>query len=40
VPGEVDGLPESLRQVGDGVGGFAFYTAADNGEEESGSGGP
>ena len=34
VPGDVDGLHESLHQVGDGVGGFGFYVAADDGGDE------
>jgi hypothetical protein len=34
VLGEVDGLHESLGQVSDGVGGFGFYIAADNGGDE------
>jgi len=36
---EVDGLHESLGQVGDGVGGFGFYVAADNGGDETCQGG-
>jgi hypothetical protein len=39
VLGEVDGLHESLGQVGDGVGGFGFYIAADNGGDEACQGG-
>ncbi len=39
VLGEVDGLHESLDQVGDGVGGFGFYIAADNGGDEACQGG-
>src|SRR5712692_6683892 len=39
VLGEVDGLQESLGQVGDGVGGFGFYIAADNGGDEACQGG-
>jgi hypothetical protein len=39
VLGEVDGLEESLRQVGDGAGGFGFYIAADNGGNEACQGG-
>ncbi len=39
VLGEVDGLHESLRQVGDGMGGFGFYLAADNGGDEASQGG-
>jgi len=35
VLGEVDGLHESLHQIGDGVGGFGFYIAADNGGDEA-----
>jgi hypothetical protein len=37
--GNVDGLHESLGQVGDGVGGFGFYIAADNGGDEARHGG-
>jgi hypothetical protein len=37
--GNVDGLHESLRHVGDGVGGFGFYIAADNGGDEARQGG-
>ena len=37
--GHVDGLHESLHQVGDGVGGFGFYIAADDGGDEAGQGG-
>jgi len=37
--GNVDGLHESLCQVGDGVGGFGFYIAADNGGDEARQGG-
>jgi hypothetical protein len=37
--GNVDGLHESLGQVGDGVGGFGFYIAADNGGDEARQGG-
>jgi len=33
--GDVDGLKESLHQVSDGVGGFGFYIAADNGGDET-----
>jgi hypothetical protein len=36
---EVDGLHESLGQVGNGVGGFGFYVAADNGGDEACQGG-
>src|SRR6266852_9633621 len=39
VLGDVDGLHESLDQVGDGVGGFGFYIAADNGGDETCQGG-
>src|SRR6266852_3349888 len=39
VLGDVDGLHESLDQVGDGVGGFGFYIAADNGRDEACQGG-
>ena len=39
VLGEVDGLHESLGQVSDGVGGFGFYIAADNGGDEACQGG-
>jgi len=35
VLGDVDGLQESLHQVGDGVSGFGFYIAADNGGDET-----
>ncbi len=35
----MDGLQESLGQVGDGVGGFGFYIAADNGGDEACQGG-
>src|SRR6266446_5940494 len=35
VLGDVDGLHKSLDQVGDGVGGFGFYIAADNGGDEA-----
>src|SRR6266404_3404887 len=37
--GHVDGLHESLCQVGDGVGGFGFYVAADNGGDDARQGG-
>jgi hypothetical protein len=37
--GHVDGLHESLHQVGDGVGGFGFYIAADDGGDEACQGG-
>ena len=37
--GDVDGLQESLHQVGDGVGGFGFYVAADDGGDEACHGG-
>src|SRR6266478_2315004 len=39
VLGDVDGLHESLDQVGDGVGGFGFYIAAHNGGDEACQGG-
>src|SRR5260370_31244187 len=39
VLGDVDGLHESLDQVGDGVGGSGFYFAADNGGDEACQGG-
>ncbi len=39
VLGDVDGLHESLDQVGDGMGGFWFYVAADNGRDEACQGG-
>jgi len=39
VLGDVDGLHESLGQVGDGVGGLGFYIAADNGGDEASQGG-
>src|SRR6266851_4700951 len=39
VLGDVDGLRESLHQVGDGVGGFGFYIAAHNGGDEACQGG-
>ena len=39
VLGEVDGLHESLDEIGDGVGGFGFYIAADNGGDETRQGG-
>jgi len=32
---DVDGLHESLGQVGDGAGGSGFYIAADNGGDEA-----
>jgi len=35
VLGDVDGLHESLGQVGDGVGGFGFYIAAKDGGDET-----
>jgi len=35
----VDGLHESLGQVGDGAGGFGFYIAADYGGDEAAQGG-
>ena len=37
--GDMDGLQERLGQVGDGVGGFGFYIAADNGGDEACQGG-
>ena len=37
--GDVDGLHESLDQVGEGVGGFGFYIAANNGGDETCQGG-
>ena len=39
VLGDVDGLHESLNQVGDGVGGFGFHIAADHGGDEACQGG-
>ena len=39
LPGDVDGLHESLDEVGDGAGGFGFYFAADHGGDEAGEGG-
>ncbi len=39
VLGDVDGLQESLRQVGDGAGSFGFYIAADDGGDEACQGG-
>src|SRR6266436_5484349 len=39
VLGDVDGLHESLDQVGDGVGGFGLYIAAHNGWDEACQGG-
>ncbi len=38
VLGDVDGLHESLRQVGDSVGGFGLYIAADDGGDEASQG--
>ena len=35
VLGDVDGLQESLGQVGDGAGGFGFYIATDYGGDEA-----
>jgi hypothetical protein len=35
VLGDVDGLHESLGQVGDSAGGSGFYFAADNGRDEA-----
>jgi hypothetical protein len=39
VLGDVDGLQEDLRHVGDGAGGSGFYIAADHGGEEAAEGG-
>ena len=39
VLGDVDGLQESLGQIGDGSGGFGFYIAADYGGDEACQGG-
>src|SRR5712691_6382645 len=39
VLGNVDGLHESLDEVGDGVGGFGFDITADNGGDEACQGG-
>src|SRR5229473_3069879 len=39
VLGDVDGLHEGLDQISDGVGGFGFYIAADNGRDEACQGG-
>jgi len=39
VLGEVDGLHESLGQVGDGVSGFGFYIATDDSGDEAAQGG-
>ena len=39
VLGEVDGLQESLRQVGDGAGGSGLYIAADDGGDKAAQGG-
>jgi hypothetical protein len=39
VLGDVDGLEERLHQVGNGVGGFGLYVAADNGGDEASQGG-
>jgi len=39
VLGDVDGLQESLGQVGDGAGGSGFYIAADHGGDEASQGG-
>ena len=39
LPGDVDGLHESLDEVGNGAGGFGFYFAADHGRNEAGEGG-
>ena len=38
VLGDVDGLQEGLRQVGDGAGGPGFYIAADNSGDETSQG--
>ena len=35
VLGDVDGLQESLGQIGDGAGGSGFYIAADYGGDEA-----
>src|SRR5216684_7213525 len=37
--GEVDGLQESLGQVGDGAGGSGFYITAEDGGDEASQGG-
>jgi hypothetical protein len=39
VLGDVDGLQESLGQIGNGAGGSGFYVAADNGGDEAAQGG-
>jgi hypothetical protein len=39
VLGEVDGLHESLGQVGDGAGGSGLYIAAEDGGDEASQGG-
>ena len=39
VLGDMDGLQESLGQVGDGAGGLGFYIAADNGGDKAAQGG-
>src|SRR5260370_32565340 len=39
VLGDVNGLQESLRQVGDGAGSSGFYIPADNGRDEASPGG-
>jgi hypothetical protein len=39
VLGEVDGLHESLGQIGDGAGGSGFYIAAEDGGDEASQGG-
>ncbi len=38
-PGDVDGLHESLHQIGDGMGGSGFYFAADDSGQEAAEGG-
>ena len=37
--GDVDGLQESLGQVGDGAGGSGFYIASEDGRDETAQGG-
>ena len=39
VLGHVDGLQESLREVGDGAGGSGLYVAAEDGGDEASQGG-